>query len=412
MKVTTLKEAEFDQYASNHKYRSYYQTSTYGNTMAKFGYDVHYIGFQDDYNKLIGATLIIYKSIFMNNKVAYAPRGILFDYEDADDVGELALTLKQSLGKQGFMLLRMDPLIPATIRNNEGDIMNVNNEANIIMSNLKAAGFLHKGNNLFFETEKSRWEALTVLNTSNDQLFKKLEKGTRHKIQKASKSGVEIYKDPKQNVEKLYDFIKKKHNRSIEYYQELITNFKDNIDVYYAVLNTEEFVINSKNNYEEEMNRNEELASRIQVNSGGEGDVTKALNLKMDSDKLLDVYKKQLLFSTNQLKEHPEGIVIGGAICITFDNAAFLVIEGFDQEYSTLNCNFLLKWQMMCDYNEKGCKYFNLNAVSGDFENEHKYSGLNEMKLGYNSVVTEYIGEFDIVLNNLSYNLYKGISKK
>lgn len=35
-----------------------------------------------------------------------------------------------------------------------------------------------------------------------------------------------------------------------------------------------------------------------------------------------------------------------------------------------------------------------------------------EMKLGYNSTITEYIGEFDIVLNNFSYNLYKSFGKK
>ena len=34
------------------------------------------------------------------------------------------------------------------------------------------------------------------------------------------------------------------------------------------------------------------------------------------------------------------------------------------------------------------------------------------MKLGYNSTITEYIGEFDIVLNNFSYNLYKSFGKK
>ena len=31
-------------------------------------------------NKLIGATLIIYKKVFMKTKIAYAPRGLLFNY--------------------------------------------------------------------------------------------------------------------------------------------------------------------------------------------------------------------------------------------------------------------------------------------------------------------------------------------
>ena len=33
------------------------------------------------------------------------------------------------------------------------------------------------------------------------------------------------------------------------------------------------------------------------------------------------------------------------------------------------------------------------------------------MKLGFNTLVTEYIGEFDIVLNSFTYNLYKNFNK-
>jgi len=67
---------------------------------------------------------------------------------------------------------------------------------------------------------------------------------------------------------------------------------------------------------------------------------------------------------------------------------------------------------MIQDYNDKGYKYINLNGIVGDFENENEYSGLNEMKLGFNSIITEYIGEFDIILNNFSYNLYTKFNKK
>ena len=58
----------------------------------------------------------------------------------------------------------------------------------------------------------------------------------------------------------------------------------------------------------------------------------------------------------------------------------------------------------------------NLNAIVGDFENtnpkKNPYVGLNESKLGFNSIVTEYIGEFDIVLNSFSYNLFKKVNKE
>lgn len=53
MKIVTLSPKQFDKFAKNHRYRNYYQTSAYGNTMIKFGYNVHYLGMVNEQNKLI-----------------------------------------------------------------------------------------------------------------------------------------------------------------------------------------------------------------------------------------------------------------------------------------------------------------------------------------------------------------------
>ena len=86
-------------------------------------------------------------------------------------------------------------------------------------------------------------------------------------------------------------------------------------------------------------------------------------------------------------------------------------MDGYNTDFSNLNPNYLLKWKMIDDYNQQQMKYFNLNAIVGEFERKNKYSGLNEMKLGFNSIITEYIGEFDIILNNFIYGLYKNFNK-
>ena len=95
MKIVTLRPEQFDKFASTHRYRNYFQTTAYGNTMTKFGYKVHYLGIINDLNSLIGATMIMYKEVFMKNKIAYAPRGILFNYENKDSILELVEKLKK-----------------------------------------------------------------------------------------------------------------------------------------------------------------------------------------------------------------------------------------------------------------------------------------------------------------------------
>ncbi len=409
MKIVTLSPKKFDEFAKTHKYRNYYQTSNYGNLMIKFGYNVHYLGILDESDTLIGATIILYKEVFMGNKIAYAPRGILFDFENKEQTLLLSDKLKQLLGKQGFMLLRMDPYIISTIRDSKGNIINFNNQANIIQANLESANFNYKGKTLYFENEKPRWESLVLLNKHTDILYKELDKRTRHKIKKATISGVEIIKDNDTDLNKIYSFIKNKNHKPLRYYKELINNY--NCDIYIAKLNTETFVINSRKLYENEMNRNDILAKKIQSpNTKGVAKRT-ILNAKMESDKLLNIYKNNLVLATKLLKENPSGLIVGGGIVLNYDNAAYLIIEGFDKTYSFLNSNYLLKWQMISDYKQKNYKYLNLNAVVGEFEKDNQYKGLNEMKLGYKSLITEYIGEFDIILNNFTYGIYKNFSK-
>ena len=70
-----------------------------------------------------------------------------------------------------------------------------------------------------------------------------------------------------------------------------------------------------------------------------------------------------------------------------------------------------MKWELIYKYKNMNLKYINFNAVSGDFEHITEYSGLNEMKLGFNPVISEYVGEFDFIINQLPYNLYRNLNK-
>lgn len=411
MKIVKLSAAQFDRFAANHKYRNYFQTSMYANVMSKFGYHAQFLGIVSDDNKLSGATVILYKTVFMKNKIAYAPRGILFNYENRNQLEELVHKLKSVLGKQGFMVLRIDPYIPLSIRDTDGAIMNFNAKGNEIIENLKSVGFEYKGKNIYFETEKPRWEAIVTLQRDLEELFSRLDKRTRNKIRKALNSGVVVERDSTKNINKLFSFVGKKDNNPLSFYKEMKEQFDVDIDIYYAKIKAGNYVVNSRRNYEKEIEYNESLSEKIQDLNIDPKEKELYINKKIESDKLINSFKANLLKATDILKQNPDGIFIGGAMVIRYDNAAYIYTEGFDEQYSNLNPSALLKWQMISDYTQEGFKYINLNAVVGEFEKQNKYSGLNESKLGFNSIVTEYIGEFDIILNSFSYNLYQKMNK-
>lgn len=408
MKIITITKVKFDAFALQHPYSTFYQTSNYGEVMSHFGFVPNYLGFLDDNNNMIGASLILFKKVFFNFKYAYAPRGFLMDYKDPKQLAEFTKELKKILVKQNFLFITIDPPIPCTKRNKKGEIIAVNNNINEILNSLKLNNYTHYGFNNYFETLKPRWNAFIEYKNDSSSLFNQINKKNRQKIRKAARMGVEIFQDKENNIEKIYEYFKiKYHRRNLKYYNLMKNNFKDLLETYYCFLNTNESLKNAKIIYEQELLNNERLNENLIHKNNN-----KNINKKINSDKLLNKYKKELLTATKLATEHPEGIIIGGGIFIKHANTINLLIEGHDAKFGRFNCNYLLKWHVIDKYIQTNYKYFNLNAITGIFSHKNKLYGLNESKLDFNASAFEYIGEFNLIINDFMYKVFKIIKNK
>lgn len=413
MKVVKLSSQAFDKYVSSISYNNYFQTSSYGNLISKFGLKEEYYGFEED-GQLVGALLLLSKPVFMRFKYGYSPRGIIIDYNDDKLVNKAIKELKNKLLKDHFIIFKMDPLIIASKKDRKGNIIEKNDKYERSISILKNAGFIHKGFNKNFEGVKPRFEAELNLQKDTATLFKDLTKQTRNKLRKATKYGLSVYKDNKNDFEKIFPLIKNKDTVPLKYYGYMHNFFKDNLEIYYAKVNTKVYVENSKYLYEKEMDINDYLTNIIQSNGYKGKNMGHVLNKKMESDKLLSAYKKYMVQATELLKEHPEGLIVGATVVLKNKNKLFLIVEGFDEKYKKLNATYLTKWKIIEKYANSEIEYFNMNGMTDPFDNENKeFSGLNEMKLSYNANTLEYAGEFELIINNPIYSIYKSmVSKK
>ena len=339
--------------------------------------------------------------------MAYAPFGFLIDYTNSDLIEELTTKLKKLLITQKFIYLKINPKIHCSERDKKGNIVSYNPEVNDIFEILQKNEYIHNGFNNYFENKKPRWNAILKLTASNDNLYKNLNKQTRNKINKAIQSGIEIIEGTDDDLNTLYEFIKRKHNRNLKYYKNILKEFKDDAKIYLAKINTESYIIKQKDAYEKELLINDNYNNELQYLSRTGKDITTIINKKMESDKRLANYQNNLNQATVLFSKHPNGIIIGGLLAIKYQNTMNLIIEGFDKNYRNFNSNYLLKWELIKKLNQEEFKYFNLNGIVGEFKEKNKYSGLNEMKLGYNASAIEYIGEFDLIINKTVYNIYQ-----
>lgn len=408
MKIVTLSEQEFDNYSSSHLYTSYYQTSSYGTLMNDHGLKPIYLGFYEG-SSLVGASLILYKPSFVGFKYGYAPRGLLIDYLNYNQVIDIIKELKNYLFKERFILLKIDPYILVEKKDKNGNVLEKNSHLDSIMDALQSSGLYHCGFNRNLEAVKPRIHAYLDLTQKKEEHFKAFTKQVRNKIRKAMKLGVEIQKD-NENIDKVYPFIARKGNYSLKYYQDMKKCFQDNIEVYIAKLNTEKYVEGSRLLYEKEQEYNEYLNNIISRDGYKGKDMKDILSRKMESDKLLVIYKEYLVDSIALLRNHPEGLTIAGAIVIKDKDTIRLVIDGYDKTYSKFSPLYLLKWEIIKSYCNSEFKYLDMNAIV-ELQDKEKnpYKGLTEMKLGFHTTIYEYIGEFNLIVNNPIYALYKSL---
>lgn len=405
MKIVILNNEQFDNFSQNHPLHTMYQTSSYGNLMQKCGYNVNYYGFIDDSNSLIGATLIIDQTLFGNHKYAYAPRGFLLNYDDRELLKEATYKLKRFLSTKRVVFLKIDPPVINNKRDKEGNII-PSPHSNDIIPFLEKIGYVYFGENKFFGTLKPRWNAILKVTGSSETMFNNIEKNIKNKIRKAQSRGVEILQGNHNDIKLFYSFVAKKHYRNLEYYQNLANCFGNNLELYFAKLNTEAYLKNIKAIYEDEIEINNQLNLEYQKDTND----NKLMNKKIQSDKLLTIYKKELITASNLLEKNPQGIIIAATAIVIQKYSVELLIEGQNPAFSLYYPTFLLKWHIINKYSKLGAVYFDLNAITGYFADNNKFKGLNEMKLGYNADVTEYIGEFDLVINKTMYKIYQTTS--
>lgn len=406
MKIVKLSPQQFDSFSSNHPLHTYYQTSAYGNLMSDDGFEPHFYGFINDQNILIGASLILIQKLFLGYKYAYAPRGFLIDYDNKDLLIDVTNKMKRFLAKNNIIFLKIDPPVVNNKRDKDGNILK-SPYTNDLIPFLTKIGYNYFGDNKFFGTLKPRWNAVLKVTGSSNTLFNNFDNSVKNKIRKAASRGVEVLQGNHNDIEIFYKFVAKKHYRKISYYKKFAECFGDNLELYFAKLNTEAYLNNIKIIYEKELQKNESLNREIQEAALHQKINNKLTNSKITSDKMLSIYKKELETASNLFSKNPQGLIISATAVIIEKHGVELVIEGQNPNYKLYYPTFLTKWYIIEKYSKLGAVYFDLNAITGYFENNNKFKGLNEMKLGFGAEVTEYIGEFDLVINRTVYNIHK-----
>jgi lipid II:glycine glycyltransferase (peptidoglycan interpeptide bridge formation enzyme) len=121
----------------------------------------------------------------------------------------------------------------------------------------------------------------------------------------------------------------------------------------------------------------------------------------MNSDKKLAAFKEKVINATNLLRK-TKHVVLAGAIIVKHLNRISVFASGINKEYSKLNPNHFLHYAILERY-KNYFSYCDLGGVTGNFDTNSAYFGLNDFKKNWNSTIYEFIGEFDIVCHEYTF---------
>lgn len=394
MSIRELTIDEFNAFVRNSPLGTHYQTFNYALLMGENGYEYELVGMFNEYNQLKAASLILFKNLKMHYKYGYAPKGFILDYFNQEIVSEFATLLKSYYKKKKVVFIKINPEIAISEIDKESGLKTYNWNYNILEI-MEKAGFKKLKDNLYFESVLPRFSAVVSLKNYS---INSVSKNTRNKIRRAHHKGLHIELAEKSGIDILQKFIKNKRTINEYYYKDYYNVFKkdDMIDLFLVSIDSEEFLMNSRELYEKELEINNRLVSLLNRENN-----KRNLNKKMDSDRKILNYKQDVKFAT-ELNTKKDKVYIAGALVIKYQNRVQILMSGYDKKYKRFEANYYLHDEIL-KYYQKNYDYAELNGLTGDFSKENPYLGLNEFKIGFNPRIYEYIGEFDLPLNEKKY---------
>ena len=110
MTFTELTIEEFKEFSKNHPQASFMQTLNWGELKKENGWNPIIVGVKED-NKVIAASLILSKEIFLGKKMFYAPRGFLIDYSNKELLSFFTKKIKEYAKRRKAIFIKIDPYV-------------------------------------------------------------------------------------------------------------------------------------------------------------------------------------------------------------------------------------------------------------------------------------------------------------
>ncbi|MFV0552210.1 MAG: lipid II:glycine glycyltransferase FemX [Anaerorhabdus sp.] len=371
-----LNRIQFDDFVQHHELNHYMKTSMWA-SMQESNTMSFLVGFKEEDN-LVGTALVLKKK-WMNKSYLYIPWGPCVDYHNCSRFRECLELLKQFTKSEKCFMLRIDFNILRISRDIDGNqIEGIDNENSTEI--IKECGFQHKGYGYAYNGSwVNRYTLITDISKPLEEIFKAYAKPRQTAIKRHQIIGVTTRLGTSADLDSLCEFEKeltesqgfKPHSKA--YFNQLLTSFKEHARLYITEIS---------------------LATMIQ------GLSDEINSKKYAKDKEASASKQKEIENALMLqKKYGDTVIIAAGLFLYFGNKSWDLYTYNKKEFGFVKPVDNLHYFAMQDMKKQGVIYYDMCGFSGVTNKDDPYYGLYNYKKTFGSEFTEFIGEFDYILN-------------
>ena len=389
---------EYEEFVNKQENSHFMQTYEFGEIGKNKQYLPHYVGLRKD-DKLVCTALILEKKLIGKYSFYYIPRGFTIDYYNKDLLKTFTNYLYKYCKKKHVIFLIIDPAIKRHTLNLEGDVIE-GEDNNDLIKFLKEIGYHHHGFNLGFEGYEPRFTFRINIDKPMDEIYKSFHATTRKVLNKGNQYQLKVYKGDINDINDFYKTMIETAKREgilqapIKYYKEFYKIFhqKNMSDLYIVKGNIKKLQSIFENDIQLLKNKQED----------------NPVKQKEKEERLIKLQK--ILDEINSIEE--EEITLASIITVKYKDMVWTVHGGNDSRLMSLNANYLLYYTIIQDAHDEGRKVIDLFGTCGvaNPSKDNPIYGIHNFKKRLGGEYTEFIGEFDLIINKPMYFLYHKVT--
>ncbi len=384
--INNIPITEFDAFVISHPYSHYMKTSAWGFYKQETENMIpHFVGLKQK-NQLQATALILQKKIGPFSYF-YIPWGMCVEYTNISLTTTFLKEIKKYVRTFNSIFLRIDLNVKRNNHKLNGEIIDDGFNQEYVTEYFKENGFKHKGYGYAYNGSwVNRFTLIKDLSEPLDQLVTKMDRNKKILYKTYEEKGIETKQGSINDLHYVSEFEKQLTKtqgfkpKSIAFFNTLFEHLKPYIQLYITTLHTKQYI----------------KFIETQLNSK---------NIQNDPKAILA--KENELIKAKQLnQQYGDSIVLAVGVFVKLNDKSWDLYTYNNKNFAYLRSPDILHLNVMQKMQEQGVTSYDFVGFSGETKESDPYYGLYVFKSKFLPEYTEYLGEFDDIIQPGLYKLY------